>query len=238
MHTIQPARLKKGTAPESLREAVRGRHRHVGEADSRQSADLLGPDEPAGDEVREETRRDRHRSDHACGRLRLREPRYARRELEDRLVPVSDAGFPRPGPPRRELRHRRRPLRDRLVAGNESGRTEGRRRGSRARDGRRRRQQHGRHLPPQQLQSRAARRPEPRGRGRRAGRRRVQLRSGDAQAAQRDAAEGLRAGSAVGERRRDPPERRHLRRRTPRVQAVGRDQAVDRLGRSSEAPAA
>ena len=181
MHTIEPARLKPGvTAPNRCAKAPGTSTATSDAADPRQGADLLGSDEPAGDEVREEARRDRHRPDHACGRLRLREPRDARREVEGRFVPLSDAGLPRPGPPRRELRHRRRPVRHRLVARDEPGRAEGRRRRSRARDGRRRRQQHGRHLPPQQLQSRAARRPEPRGGGRRAGRRRVQLRSGHA----------------------------------------------------------
>ena len=53
---------------------------------------------------------------------------------------------------------------------------EGRRGRSRARDGHRLRPQHGRHLPPQRLQPRAARRAEPGGGGRRAGRRRVHLR--------------------------------------------------------------
>ena len=48
------------------------------------------------------------------------------------------------------------------------------------RNGRRLRPQHGRHLPSQQFQPRAARRPEPGGGGGRAGRRRVQFRSGDA----------------------------------------------------------
>ena len=48
------------------------------------------------------------------------------------------------------------------------------------RAGRRLRPQHGRHLPPQRLQPRPPRRAEPRGGRRRAGRRRVHLRSGHA----------------------------------------------------------
>ena len=47
------------------------------------------------------------------------------------------------------------------------------------------RQQHGRHLPPQRVQPRAARGAEPRGGRRRAGRRRVHVRSGDARAHER-----------------------------------------------------
>ena len=44
----------------------------------------------------------------------------------------------------------------------------------------------------------------------------------------------LRAGAAVAEGRRDPPQRRHLRGRPPRVPAVGRTRAGDRLaGRSA-----
>ena len=63
------------------------------------------------------------------------------------------------------------------------------------------RPQHGRHLPPQQLQPRAARRPEPRGGRRRAGRRRVQLRS------------GRRASCATRRRARPTPRCRSRRRK-------------------------
>ena len=130
--------------------------------------------------VAEEARRDRHRPDHAGGRLRVREPRDARRAVEGRIVPLPDARLPRARAPRRDVRHRRRSLRDRLVARDEPGRPQGRRRGSRPGDGHRLRPQHGRHLPPQRLQPRPARRAEPRGGGRRAGRRRVHVRSGHA----------------------------------------------------------
>ena len=126
-----------------------------------------------------------------------------------------------------ELRHCRRPLRDRLLARNEPGRAEGCRRRSRPRTGHRLRQQHGRHLSPQQLQSRPSRRAESGGRGRRPRRRRVHLRPGHPRADERHAGEGVRAGAAVAEGRRDPQERRHLRRRTAGVPRVGADAAVD-----------
>ena len=86
------------------------------------------------------------------------------------------------------LRHRRRPLRDRLArarcrpaglkgvaeeAGLELVVVCG--------------DEHGRHLPPQRVQPRAARRAVPRGGGGRAGRRRVRLRPRDARAHERDA---------------------------------------------------
>ena len=45
-------------------------------------------------------------------------------------------------------------------------------------------------------------------------------------------------GAAVAEGRRDPPRRRHLRSRPPRVPAVGRDRAVDRLARRGAGRAA
>ena len=173
MHTILRARLKPGITIDDLPgthgpEALAGAS--VG---TRPGADFLGR-ETCRHEVRPQARRHRHRSDHACRRLRVREPRYARRALEGRRIPLPDARLPRARAPRRDVRHRRRSLRDRIVARDEPGRPEGDRRGSRPRDGDRLRRQHGRHLPPQRAQPRPARRAEPRGRCRRAGRRRVQ----------------------------------------------------------------
>ena len=71
------------------------------------------------------------------------------------------------------------------------------------------------------LQPRPARRAEPGGGGRRAGRRRVHLRSRHARARERDAGQDLRARAAVAQGRGDPPRRRHLRGRPARVQGVG-----------------
>ena len=74
-------------------------------------------------------------------------------------------------------------------------------------------EQHGRHLPPELVQPRPARRAESRGGRRRARRRRVHVRSGVAPDRQRHAGQDLHAGAAQRQGRRDPPERRHLRRR-------------------------
>ena len=57
----------------------------------RNGADLLGPAH-----ARQQARCDRHRPDHAGGRLRVGEPRHPRRALEGGFVPLSDARFPRP----------------------------------------------------------------------------------------------------------------------------------------------
>ena len=245
-HRIEPARLKPGIAradvpgprpsdtppaPGAPR-AIRGR-----------ALIFWDPKVPG-----KEARRHRHRSDHAGGRLRLREPRDARRAVEGRLVPLPDARLPRARPPRRDLRDRRRALRHRLVARDEPGRPEGRRRRSRPRDGRRLRPQHGRHLPAQRLQPRAARRAEPGGGRRRAGRRRVRVRPGDAAPHQRDAGQDLRAASplspkedeirrrggifAVGRRelRRSVETRSRDRLARPRRRAPADDDRADRLG--------
>ena len=181
MHAIEPARLKPDvtvrTLPadpasdETAPGPERARGRHLGP-----SPRLLGSHEPARYQVRPQARRDRHRPDYAGDRLRLREPRHARRAVEGGLVSLSDARFSRPRAPRRELRHRRRPLRDWIVARDEPGRAQGRRRGGRAADGHRLRPQHGRHLPPERIQPRAACRAEPGGRRRRDGRRRIHVR--------------------------------------------------------------
>ena len=104
MHSIQPARLKPGVAAESIRGAApRARPRATGRTpdDSRQRADLLGSQSSRADE---EARRDRHRSDHAGRRLRLREPRHARRALEGGRVPLPDARLPRARASRRDVR--------------------------------------------------------------------------------------------------------------------------------------
>ena len=122
MHAIEPARLKPGVStrvvagdptPKSEARSARGW------VDYGPGAHLLGSEEPAGDEVRQETRRDRYRPDHAGRRLCVGEPRNARRAMEGGIVSLPDAGFPRARPSRRELRHRWRPLRDRLLAGDE-----------------------------------------------------------------------------------------------------------------------
>ena len=89
---------------------------------SRQGAHLLGPEGPGQEE---EARRHRHRSDHAGRRLRLGEPRHARRALEGGLVPLPDARLPRARSSRRDVPHRRRSLRHRLVARDEPGRPQG-----------------------------------------------------------------------------------------------------------------
>ena len=139
MHTIEPARLKPGAAIPPPDTGSSG----AGDVAATQleAARLIrgralifwDPKSPARNQ---EARRDRHRSDHAGRRLRVREPRDARRALEGRLVPLPDAGLPRARAPRRDVRHRRRSLRDRIVARDEPGRAQGRRRRSRPRDGR------------------------------------------------------------------------------------------------------
>ncbi len=103
---------------------------------------------------------------------------------------------------------------------------QGRRRRSRPRDGDRLRPQHGRHLPPQRASTSACtscRAP------RRSPTRRTATSSrfdpASRRLTQRDAGQDLRAGAAVAEGRRDPPQRRHLRGRPPRVPRVGRDRA-------------
>ena len=199
MQVAKPAVLKPGVTVESL-PGPRDSDLAIVDAaaaplDSRQGADLLGSEEPV-----EETRRDRHRSDHAGRRLRVGEPRHARRAMEGRIVPLPDAGFPRPRASRRDVRDRRRSVCDRQLARNVAGRPEGDRRRSRPRDGDHLRQQHGRHLPPQLVQPRPARRAEPGGGRRRARRRRVHVRSGVAPDRQRHAGQDLHAGAA--ERRR------------------------------------
>ena len=138
MHAHRARPAEAGTSrpdvpPDRTRRAERPRAPAADDSIRGPRAHLLGSEEPAGDEVRQEARRHRHRPDHAGGRLRVREPRDARRALEGGLVPLPDAGFPRARAPRRELRHRRRSLRDRIVARDEPGRPQGRRRGSRAR---------------------------------------------------------------------------------------------------------
>ena len=65
----------------------------------------------------------------------------------------------------------------------------------------------------------------------------VHVRSGVAPDRQRHAGQDLRPGAAERERGRDPPERRHLRRRPPRVPRVGRAQAGDRVSRRRAARA-
>ena len=242
MHAIEPARLKPGVtvrtlpADPAIDDAAedRGARRRL---ITGPRARLLGSEEPAGDEVRQEARRHRHRSDHAGHRLRLGEPRHARRALEGRLVPLPDAGFPRARAPRRELRHRRRPLRDRIVARDEPGRPQGRRRGSRAADGHRLRPEHGRHLPPQQLQPRPARRAEPGSGRRRAGRRRVHA-SIRVSRQLRNVTQGktYEPVPLSPEGRRDSPERRHLRGRPARVPAVGASRARRSTGPSRTPP--
>ena len=152
--------------------------------------------------------------------------------MEGGLVPLSDARLPRARASRRDVRHCRRPLRDRLVARDEPGRAEGRR----GRSG------------PARWSSSAAQNmgdifrrnsfnlglhvvqsPEAVADAQR--RRRVQLRPGDAPAAQRDAGQDLHPGAAVAEGRGDPPQRRHLRGRPPRVAASpSLTSPSDRLG--------
>ncbi len=166
--------------------------------DSRQSAYLLGR-EASGNEVREEARRNRYRSDHSCGRLRLREPGYARRAVESRIVPLPHAGLSRARASRRDVCHRRRSLCDRLVPRNEPRGSERRCRGSGSRDGDRVRQQHGRHLPPQRAQPRAARGAEPRGGRGCEGWRRVRVRSVIAPLDQSHTGQDLRSVAADGE---------------------------------------
>ena len=180
----------------------------------------------------QEARRDRHRPDHARGRLRLGEPRDARRALEGRVLPPPDARLPAARPPRRDVSRRGRALRDRLLPRDEPGGPEGRRRGEGPRARRRLQPRHGRHLPPQRVQPRPPRRAVPRGGRRRAGRRRVRLRSGDAALDQRDAGQDLRARPAVSEGGGDPLERGHLRRGTPRVPRLGFAAARRSAGRS------
>ena len=183
-----------------------GRRRRA--ADSRQGADFLG-----SEESREEARCDRYRSDHARRRLRVGEPGHARRAMEGGFVPLLDAGFPRPRASRRDVRDRRRSLRDRQLARNVAGRPESDRRRSWSRDGDHLREQHGRHLPQELVQSRPARGAEPR-RGCRCARwRRVHVRSGVSRDRQRHPGQDLYTGAAEREGRRDPAERRHLRRR-------------------------
>ncbi len=167
-----------------------------GAVDSRQGADSLGSEEPV-----EETRRHRHRSDHAGGGLRVREPGHARRAVEGGIVPLPDAGFPRPRPSRRDVRDRRRSICDRQLARNVAGRPEGDRRRSRSRDGDHLREQHGRHLPQELVQPRPARRAEPGGGRRRARWRRIHVRSGVAPDRQRHAGQELYAGAAEREGR-------------------------------------
>ena len=59
-----------------------------------QGADLLGSP-PTRHQVSPEARRHRHGPDHPRQGLRLREPRDARRAVEGRSLPLSDAGLPR-----------------------------------------------------------------------------------------------------------------------------------------------
>ncbi len=150
--------------------------------------------------------------------------------MESRLVPLSDARLPGPRASRRDVRHCRRPFRHRVIARDEPGRTEGRRGRSGPRAGRGVRREHGGHLPPQRLQPRTARGAESRGGRRCARRRRFQLRSGDPPAPQRDPRHDLHPGAAVGEGRGDSPQRRHLRGRPPRAEAIGGDDPQPRLG--------
>ena len=222
MHTIEPARLKPGVGARRHPDAQPRRGRRPDDDRLIRGRALIFWDPKSADA--EEARRDRHRSDHAGGRLRVGEPRDARRALEGGIVPLPDARLPRARASRRDVRHRRRSLRHRLVARDEPGRPQGRGRGSRPGDGRRLRPQHGRHLPPQRLQPRPARGPEPRGGGRRAGRRRAHVRSASrAQLAQRDA----------GARRYEPvplsPKEEEIR-RSGGIFAVGRRE-FRRVGR-------
>ena len=184
MHRIEPARLKPGATQDTL-PGPRPSDAAVGSTragDPRQGAHLLGPEGP-----RQEARRDRHRPDHAGRRLRLREPRDARRAVEGGLLPPPHARLPRARAPRREFPDRGRAVRHRVLARDEPGGIEGRGRGKGPRARRRLQPRHGRHLPAQRLQPRAARRAVPGGRRGRAGRRRVLLRPRDARPHQRDA---------------------------------------------------
>ena len=99
------------------------------------------------------------------------------------------------------------------------------------RAGRRLRREHGRHLPPQQLQPRAARRAEPRGGRRRARRRRVQLRSGDARScATRPAARPTRRCRCRPRKRRSAAAAASSRSAAASSEAIGGDAPGDRLG--------
>ena len=219
MHDIQPARLKPGVTREAVASAASAVEKATSTAVIRGRALILWDLKVLG----KKKKLDAIDTDQITPgrRLRVRKPRHARRALEGRRVPLPDARFPGARPSRRDVRHRRRSLRDRLVARDEPGRAEGDRRRSRPRDGHRLRQQHGRHLPPQRAQPRAAGGAESGGGGRRQGRRRVQLRAAVAAADERDAGQDLRAGAAQREGRRDSPDRRHLRGGPARVQGRG-----------------
>ena len=65
----------------------------------------------------------------------------------------------------------------------------------------------------------------------------LQLRSGDARPAERNAAEGLHAGAALSQGRRDPAGRRDLRNRPARARRLDTDNARGRLGRRGRRPA-
>ena len=161
MHTIEPARLKPGVDPDSLPEPrarsgagsgrlIRGKALIFWDpkslpARAARKLDAIDTDQitPAADCVSEslETLDERWKA----GSFRYLMPDFRARVHRGR-----------------DVRHRRRSLRDRLVARDEPGRPEGRRRGGRARAGDRLRPQHGRHLPAQRVQPRAARRAESR----------------------------------------------------------------------------
>ena len=234
MHTIVPARLKPGVDLANLAAAavaVRAvASRFDSRRDSRQGADLLGPESPRQEE---EARRHRHRSDHARRRLRVREPRHARRALEGRRVPLPDARFSRARASRRDVRHRRRSVRDRIVARDEPRRAEGDRRtksasrwsivcGNNMGDIFRR---NALNLGLQVVQSPEAV---------------ADARDGDEFAFEPETrrltnetqGENVRTRAADAEGGRDSPDRRHLRDRPPRVRGVGESRRRGSSGRT------
>ena len=93
----------------------------------------------------------------------------------------------------------------------------GDRRRSRPRDGDRLRRQHGRHLPPQRAQPRAARRAEPEAVADAQDGDEFDVRPGTRQLTNVTQGKTYDSAAADAEGRRDPPERRHLHGRTPRV---------------------
>ena len=180
MHTIEAARLKPGVSLEAIRSLGRaGRRRRAGRArrHPRQGADLLGP----------ESAREEERSSTRSTPIRSRRPPTASPRASRRSTSAGrPASFRYLMPDFRARVHRGETFLiagDRFAIGSSREMSPAGLKGVAEEVGLemvdRLRRQHGRHLPAQRAQPRAAGRAEPRGGGRRAGRRRVQLRSGD-----------------------------------------------------------
>ena len=189
MHTIEPARLAGGQDPAGSAGGSRRRRDERGStaADPRPRADLLGQGEPARHQVA--------RSSTRSTPIRSRPAPDCVSESLDTLDERWKAGsFRYLMPDFRARVHRGETFviaGDRFAIGSSREMSPAGLKGVAEEVGRELvvvcGQQHGRHLPPQRLQPRPARRAEPGGGRRRAGRRRVHVRSADARAAQRDA---------------------------------------------------